>query len=284
MEKIFLWKDEAVITKAGRPSIHPMLLGKKAPAILIIPGGGYSTVCETTEGSPIGRKFNELGYHAFILDYRTAPLAYYPAPQLDAMRAMKMIRSNAEKWQVDQDRVYVCGFSAGGHLAGSLGTICNALDASNGDECDSFSHIPTGMILCYGVLAFEEWSHAGSMKNLLGDKFEEHRTEYSLPDRVDGTTPPAFMFHTVRDQVVDYRNSIRFAEAMAKAGRPCQLALTCWGDHGMLLAKNTLDGESWPEQADRFFRSVILSENDPGFRERYTNKYQAALVQTVSAE
>ena len=276
MEKIYLWNDSSILTKADRPSITfmPAETEGDAPAVLVIPGGSYSSVCETTEGSPIGRKFNALGYHAFILDYRTDP-CHFPAPQLDAMRAVKMIRANAAQWHVDPHRVYSCGFSAGGHLAGALGTICHDLDASAGDVCDQYSALPDGMILCYGVLAFEEWSHNGTQRCLLGENFREIRKDYSLPDFVTEKTPPAFVFHTVGDQVVSYRNALCFADAMARAGRPCQLALTYWGDHGMLLANDTLDAVSWPEQADAFFKSVILSETDPGFRARYTNKYQS---------
>lgn len=276
MKKVYLWSDESIRTKSDRPSITPMLIGndRKSPAVLIIPGGGYSIVCEATEGSPIGKKFNSLGYHAFILDYRTAPCRY-PAPQQDAVRAIKMIRANADKWMVDPDEIYVCGFSAGGHLAASLGTICRSLDANDHDRCDEFSARPDGMILCYGVLAFEEWSNLKTQENLLGENFRNIRQEFSLPAFVSEDTPPAFLFHTICDQVVDFRNSIVFAEAMAAAGRPCQLALNNWGDHGMLLARNTLDSVTWPEQADAFFKSVRLSGSDPEFRERYTNKYQA---------
>ena len=112
MEKIYLWKDENIKTAADRPSVTLFLLdtAQKRPAILVIPGGGYGSVCESTEGSPIARKFNALGYHAFVLDYRVAP-EVFPAPQLDAMRAMKIIRGNAAKWNIDADKVCCCGFS-----------------------------------------------------------------------------------------------------------------------------------------------------------------------------
>ena len=278
MEKIYLWQDTAIKTKVDRPSIVPMLLDTPAaPAILIIPGGGYGTVCGSTEGAPICKKFNELGYHAFVLDYRTAP-ARFPEPQLDAMRAMKIIRANAQKWNIIPDQIYSCGFSAGGHLAGSLGVLCDDLDASDNDFCDAFSHRPDGMLLCYGVLAFEEWSHLGTQQNLLGDDFRSIRKQYSLPEFVNQNTPPAFLMHTIRDQWVSFRNSIVFAEAMAEAERPCELVLNYWGDHGMLLGKDTLDVITWPEQADAFFKSVLLSRTDPEFRTRYTHPYQAKHV------
>ena len=113
-EKIYLWSDPSIRTRCDRPSITPYLCSEPGirPAILVIPGGGYGMVCETTEGSPIARKFNELGFHAFVLDYRTAP-SRWPEPQLDAMRAVKIIRGRADEWQIDGEKVSVCGFQPG---------------------------------------------------------------------------------------------------------------------------------------------------------------------------
>ena len=273
--KCYLWQDETLRTVADRPSITPVLINSEElrPAVLVIPGGGYGSVCESTEGSPIAKRFTELGYHAFVLDYRTAPHRF-PAPQLDAMRAIKMIRSNAGEWRVDPDRVYVCGFSAGGHLAASLGTLCDELDASAGDKADNFSARPDAMILCYGVLAFEDWSHIGTQSNLLGENFKSIRHEYSTVKKVTAQTPPAFLMHTIMDQVVSYRNSVEFAEAMARNNVPCRLELYNWGDHGMLLGKNT-DVESWTAQAYAFLEELERAKNDPDFRASYTNSYQA---------
>ena len=281
MEKIYLWKNENIKTAADRPSITPFLLenAEKRPAILLIPGGGYGSVCEKTEGTPVARKFNELGFHVFVLDYRVAP-ERFPAPQLDAMRAIKIIRGNAGKWNVDADKICSCGFSAGGHLAASLGNLCDNLDASDGDEFDNYSHLPYAMILCYGVVAFEEWSHTGTQKNLLGDDFKNIRKDYSPAALVNEKTPPAFLWHTICDQMVDYRNSVEFALAMARYKRPCELMLGYWGDHGMLLAKNTADLCQWTSQAVNFIETVIEAEKDPSILQRYTHAYQALQVQS----
>ena len=286
MQKIFLWDDETLTVRSGsRPSIVPFLLedDKIHPAVLVIPGGGYGCVCESSEGSPIALKFNELGYHAFVLDYRTAP-DHWPAPQLDGMRAMKLIRANAEMWRVDPGKVAACGFSAGAHLAGSLGILCDALDASAGDAADGFSHIPDVMILCYGVLAFAPWSHLGTQNNLLGEDFAGSVSDYSLPEHVSEKTPPAFLMHTVCDQAVAFKNSMVFAEAMAAHKRPCQLALNYWGDHGMLLGIDTLDAVNWPVQAHAFMQSLEMMKNDPDFRERYTNAYQSMAENRVFSD
>ena len=275
MEKFYLWHDENIRTADDQPSITimPVADGEVHPAVLVIPGGGYGCVCKSSEGFPIAGKFNELGYHAFVLDYRTAP-SRWPEPQLDAMRAMKMIRANAAKWRVDPAMVAACGFSAGAHLAGSLGILCGNLDASAGDEVDEYSHIPDVLILCYGVLAFAPWSHLGTQNNLLGDDFEKIAVDYSLPEKVSADTPPAFLMHTVCDQMVSYRNSMEFASAMAEKKRPCELMLNYWGDHGMVLGKDTLDVVHWPEAADNFIRSLRMSSEDENFRGRYTNAYQ----------
>lgn len=282
--KIYLWRDEVIRTKADRPSISCYLLPAEnpKPAILIIPGGGYSTVCEDMEGSPVAQEFNKLGFHAFVLDYRTAP-DRWPAPQLDAMRAMKIIRGNAEKWNIDPRKISVCGFSAGGHLAGCLGGICNGLDASDGDSFDSVSHRPDAMILCYGVLAFADWSNLETMHNLLGDSCSELRDACSLTTHVDENTPPTFLMHTICDQLVSYRNSMEFAEAMARTRLPCQLALYYWGDHGMLLGGNTSDVGCWPVQARNFLANLWNCADDPaGFFRKYTNPYQAELNRALS--
>lgn len=275
MEKIYLWDDEAIRSAVDRPSITPMLCndGKIHPAILVIPGGGYCNVCESTEGSPIGRGFNELGYHAFILDYRTAP-SRWPEPQLDAMRAMKIIRKMADDWRVDSEKISVCGFSAGAHLAGSLGILCGELDC--GSDLARFSHLPYTMIFCYGVLSFEQWSHRGTCLNLLGGDFAGDVKKYSLVENVTSLTPPAFLMHTICDQAVSYRNSMLFAEAMAAAKVPCELALNYWGQHGMLLGKNTLDVGAWQHSAVNFIKTVEMMRSDKDYIERYTNAYQSA--------
>lgn len=275
MDKLFLYADENIKTAAGRPSVTPMLISddKNHPGVMIIPGGGYGGVCEDTEGSPIGRKFNELGYHAFILDYRTAP-SRWPSPQCDAMRAMRMLRAGREKFRLAAGQLAVCGFSAGAHLAASLGTVCKCVADGSPDELEKFSYQPDVMILCYGVLSLAPWSHNGTRDNLLGEENAGDWQDFSPAENVSADTPPAFLMHTVCDQLVPFENSMVFARAMAESGRPCELMLNYWGEHGMLLGKKTLDVVMWPEMADRFMQSVYRSAADPQFMERYTNGWQ----------
>ena len=249
---ILLWKDPAK-NQAPAPELCCYLLpGKmKRPAVLVIPGGGYGGVCEATEGEPIARKFNELGFHAFVLHYRVAPHRF-PEPQEDVFRAIRLIRANAGKWCVIPDQLAVCGFSAGGHLAASAGTLFDEIHADAGDEADSQEMRPNALILCYPVISFTDFPHLGSGKNLLGERFEECRERYSLEKRVSEKTPPAFLWHTAEDQTVPWQNSVLMAEALYEKKIPCSLHIFPHGPHGMLLGTGTPDIVMWPEMAKRF--------------------------------
>ena len=271
-QKIALWNNKSdcnssiTVFPAGDSS-------QPRPAVLVIPGGAYRVVCEATEGTPIALTFNRLGYHAFVLDYRVAPHTF-PDALHDAVRAVKIIRAHAEEWQIIPDRIVSCGFSAGAHLAGSLGILADESFGNAGDEYDSCSGMVNAMILSYGVLVHAPWSHEGSWRNLSGGD-KQIVEQCSLDRKISVRTPPAFIWATMGDQIVDCRNSIVFAEAMRKAGRPCELHLYPWGDHGMLLGLDTPDVGSWPMAADRFLQAQwAMRENPEEIRKKYTNPYQ----------
>ena len=231
------------------------------PAMLVIPGGGYHVVCEDREGAPIAAAFEALGFRSFVLNYRCAPNRF-PTPQLDAIRAIKLIRANASEWGVMPDQIAVCGFSAGGHLASTCAYLADELDAqaADGDAADAVSGRPNGVVLAYAVLsATGEWMHRGTYANLLGGLDDAAMLKHlSFDQRVTAKTPSAFIWHTRTDSVVDYRNSVVSAEAMWRAGRPCHLSIFPTGNHGLCLgfdagAKRE-DVAFWPAQVKAFFR------------------------------
>ncbi len=279
-----LWKNLPPDPEQLPPSITPFLLPdeRPRPAVLVIPGGGYCCVCESIEGTPVARRFNELGYHAFVLNYR-CKTHLFPEPQQDALRAMKMIRGNARKWRIIPDRICACGFSAGGHLTACLGTIAQEIDASAGDEFDSVNGVPDVLFLSYPVISLEPWSHADSGKFLFGRDYRKYIKKYSLQHRVTEQTPPTFLWHTVRDQVVPFRNSVYFAEALADAGVPCSLHLYPYGDHGMLLGLDTRDVFKWTQAAVDFAEVQFLRRaaeklgKTEEFQQLYTHPRQALL-------
>ncbi|NLF93954.1 MAG: alpha/beta hydrolase, partial [Oligosphaeraceae bacterium] len=243
------------------------------PCVLVIPGGGYHCVCSASEGAPIAQRFNQLGFHAAVLHYRVKP-AFFPAPVEDAIRAMRIIRGQAGSWHINPSCIAVCGFSAGGHLAACLGTsIAQGIPALAGDDYDRYEYVPNYLLLSYSVLSFTQNRNPGCAENLLGkERANQEKLSFSPDQCVTRHTPPAFIWHTLTDQIVDYNSSVLFAQAMAAQQRPCELHLFPRGDHGMLLGLHTPDLAIWPTLAKRFINAQ--EKFSPKLAPRYTNPYQ----------
>ncbi len=204
-------------------------------AILVIPGGGYKAVCSDREGEPIALAFLARGMNAFVLHYTVTPKDPY-APLVDASAAMHHIRENAEKYFINPERVFAVGFSAGGHLTATLGTMWNDETLLSKIHIPCGANRPTGMILCYPVID----DHLGSFMNLLGDKSEDLslREHFMVSKRVDANTSPAFIIHTATDEVVPIANSLRIAEALSNHGIMYEMHIYPFGPHGMALANS----------------------------------------------
>ncbi len=209
-------------------------INRTRPAILIFPGGGYEFTSER-EAEPIALMFAHAGFNAFVLDYSVAPVRY-PAQLLEASAAVALIRKNHLEWNTLPDKIAVCGFSAGGHLAASVGTmwqenfIHKALDIGSGDNK------PNAMILCYPVITGLEKAHRGSFDNLLGMDAEHSMTEYlSLENRVSPLCPPSFLWHTFDDNVVPVKNSLLMAAALEENNVPFEMHIYDSGVHGLSL-------------------------------------------------
>ncbi len=262
METVKLWhrKESAGTGNPAddfEPYFETYLLDKTQPlrgAVVVCPGGGYS--CRAPhEAAPIALKFNELGFHAFVLHYRVTPYRY-PAPQRDVFRAIKLIRSRAAEWGINAAQIAVLGFSAGGHLTASAGTLYNEVDANAGDAADAFSQRPDAIIPCYPVISFGDWGHRGSGENLLGEKLAEIGGRFSLEARVTADTPPTFLWHTATDQAVPVRCSMEFATACWKNGVKAELHVFPEGPHGIGLAPDYPDAKRWPKLAAAFLTTT----------------------------
>jgi acetyl esterase/lipase len=218
-----------------RPRLDTYILDgdKVRGSVLICPGGGYSFVAER-EAEPIALQFNAAGFHAFILYYSTVPRRH-PQPLLDVSRAMCIIRNNAQEWRVDSQKIAVCGFSAGGHLAASLGVHWEKSYLSDTLGIEKGKNKPNALILCYPVITSGEFTHAGSFKNLLGDQ-TDLLSEMSLELQVNDKVPPAFIWHTVKDTTVPVENSMLFAQALREKDIPFELHIYPEGGHGLSLA------------------------------------------------
>lgn len=214
---------------------------KKRPAILIFPGGGYRRRSDR-EGEPVAMQYLAMGCHAFILHYSVAPNRFPTALQ-EAARAIADIREHAAEWKIDPDKILVCGFSAGGHLAGSIGTFWHNPIASEVLGLTAEQIRPNGLILCYPVITAGDFCHQGSFDHLLGEAPDEQQlTLVSLENQVTAQMPPVFLWHTLTDQSVPVENSLFLASAMRQAGVSFELHIYPDGVHGLSLANEETGG------------------------------------------
>lgn len=219
------------------PKIETYILKgeQKRGAVLICPGGGYGYTSER-EAEPIALEFNAAGFHAFVLHYSVAPRKH-PQPLLDVSRAIRRIREHAEEWNIVKDKIAVCGFSAGGHVAASLGVHWDKPFLQDGYDDHAETNRPNALILSYPVISSGEHTHRDSFNNLLGAEPEASLlAEMSLEEQVNEKTPPAFIWHTFEDQLVPVENSLLFAQAMRRLGIPFELHIYPEGPHGLSLA------------------------------------------------
>ena len=240
------------IYQVGTPGFYaffPSNQENKGAAVLICPGGGYERLAYVISGTQLAKWFNSIGISAFVLNYR---LPNSPdlkqreiAPLQDAQRAVKIIRANAEKWQIQADKIGVLGTSAGGHLAANLGTATEDT-AKVGDELDKLSFNPNFIILISPVVTMGENTHAGSRKNLLGaNPSKELIEKYSLEKQVTARTPAAFIVHAADDEAVSPRNSLLFYNALLDKNIGASLHIFPKGGHSIALRNNPGSTETW---------------------------------------
>lgn len=253
---IVLWENNAPNAVGEEitdiPTLTPFLSAKETAsgaAVIVFPGGGYSHLSETKEGSNVAKWLNSLGISAFVVKYRLGMKYHEPNQLLDASRAIRIVRSRAKEWNLDEKRIGILGFSAGGHLASTLGTHFDSGKVDAKDAIERVSSRPNLMILIYPVISMGEYTHAGSKKNLLGQNpTAEQIRKYSNELQVTKDTPPTFLVHTLNDSAVPVENSMMFATALRKAGVPFEFHLYEKGPHGFGLAPTNPILASWTER------------------------------------
>ena len=207
----------------------------KRSAILVIPGGGYAICCADREGGPIAEAFVEHGFNAFVLHYSTTSNSdeKFPGQLIEASMAMQHIRQNAREYHIEPERVFVCGFSAGGHLAASLGTMWHLPEVA--DKVPDGINKPTGMVLVYPVISGAY--HQSSFQSLLRKDAptEEDLATCSIEKFVDGRSVPAFVMHTFNDELADVRNSLTLASAYKEANLSMEMHIYPDAPHGIAL-------------------------------------------------
>lgn len=234
---------------------------KNRPAMIVFPGGGYTHTYEG-EGEPIALKYVSAGFCAFVLNYSVYP-ARFPQALTEALMAVGYVRENAEAFGVDPHRIYVCGFSAGGHLAACTGTLWNHACLDGHLEGDRALYRPDGMVLAYPVITP---LHKGSYLNLFS-KNEDELTEevielLSLQNQVTKDTPPAFVWHNSDDTGVPVECSLLFGLALHRHKIPFEMRVWENGGHGVCLGtyvtkdyheiEKPLDCAVWVDESVRF--------------------------------
>jgi acetyl esterase/lipase len=260
--QIPLWPLAAPLAKGAGPDDIPAILlylpssHQPTPGIVICPSGSYQSLSLDHDGRQVAEWLNNLGIAAFVLKYRVAPTYRYPAPLLDAQRALRYVRSNASLYNVVENEIGIMGFSAGGHLAAMAATHFDAGKASPSDGIDRMSPRPDFLVLIYPVITCSEpFLHALSCSNLLGDHPDPSLAVLvSNEKHVTPKTPPTFLFHTYDDATVPVENSLAFFGALRKAGVPAELHIYEHGPHGVGLALDDPVLSTWPKLLENWFR------------------------------
>ena len=227
------------------PTLTPYFAppGKATGASFIIcPGGGYAALAPH-EGFQYAIWLNEQGITGFVLKYRLGSNGYrHPAMMQDVQRAIRYVRANAEKWNLDPNKIGVMGSSAGGHLASTALTHFDAGNPAAADPIDRASSRPSLGILCYAVITMGPDTHSGSKRYLLGDNPDSSLVELlSNEKQVTANTPPVFIFHTFEDSTVKVENALEFASALRRNKVPFALHIYPKGSHGMGLGSAQWD-------------------------------------------
>lgn len=212
-----------------------VLMIKKRPMLLICPGGGYNNVSDR-EGEPLAVRFLAMGFHVGVVRYSVAP-AVYPAALKELANAMKLVHEYADEWNVDEEKIFVLGCSAGGHLAATLGVYWQEdwLAELSGVKKEWLR--PAGMILCYPVITSGEFAHRGSFDTLLkGEESVELLDKLSLERHVTEHVPPVFIWHTGSDTTVPVENSLMFVQELHKCGVEVEFHMYPVGIHGLAAA------------------------------------------------
>lgn len=251
-------KDEILwIENVQVPALEVFLPSKQnatGKAVVICPGGSYQGLAYDLEGTDIAKSLCAKGIAAFVLKYRLPTSGSSQEgckiPLQDAQRAMRIVRHNSKTWNIAKSQIGIMGFSAGGHLASTVGTHFDAKESSIFDKVDTLSAKPDFMALIYPVITMKSgYTHEGSRNNLIGETPVKDLIDYySNEGHVNKNTSPAFIVHASDDSSVNVMNSILFYQALEKAGVAAELHIYPEGGHGFGLAIGQNYLKTWIER------------------------------------
>jgi len=269
IKTIRLWPGDAPQAKGDKcedvptiTEIDPQFGMANGSAVVIFPGGGYRSLTSPLESREIADWFAVRGFKAFVVSYRLASHGYpLPVPLLDAQRALQTVRAHASDYHIGPNRIVAIGFSAGGHLAALAATQVLPGTPGAQDAVERVSSRPDYLVLGYAWIGAisSDTSHLSYCKafNFM-DQCEALRRAYSPDLFVTKDTPPTFIYHTYNDQTVPVEQSLRFYDALLKAGVPAEMHLFASGPHGSGLGRGDPALDQWPGLLEAWLRAQGL--------------------------
>jgi acetyl esterase/lipase len=254
------------VYKVSKPTLSVFFPAKEVAtntAVVICPGGGYKLLAIEKEGYKVAKWLNTLGITAVVLKYRlpndSIMINKSIGPLQDAQEAIRIVRRNAKKWNLNEDKIGIMGFSAGGHLASTLTTHYNDTLYNLGDN---LSAKPNFSLLIYPVISMNsEITHQGSKTNLLGESpSNELVTAFSNELQITAATPKTFLVHASDDGSVPVENSVLYYLALKANQVPAELHIYEKGGHGFGLGKENTS-KNWTFDCENWLKLNILNEN-----------------------
>ncbi len=265
--------EKTAIAELYIPDIYEEIgCNKVFPCIILCPGGGYAMRSQR-EDEPTVLRFLGSGMAVIKVEYSCGTEGgHYPTQLLQVSAAVVLARRNAQKWHIDTEKIVVMGYSAGGHLAATVGVqwqetfICDILGSKAGENKVN------GMVLCYPVITSGKFTHEDSIKFLLGeDKYQipSERKKVSLENMVTQNTPKAFLWHTFEDDLVPVENTLKMAQALREQGIQFELHIYPEGPHGLAICEETTADvkehlhpcadyvSSWVEHCIKWIREIV---------------------------
>jgi acetyl esterase/lipase len=244
-EKITGNKGSRNLTNVSKPTITVYRPDKEKDtgvAVVIAPGGGYSVLAWDHEGEDVATWLNGLGVTGVLLKYRVPGKQGQShddpsfAPVQDAQRALSLVRSKAKEWGLDEKRIGMLGFSAGGHLTAMTATNFDKRGYEPIDDADKVSCRPDFAVMIY----------PGGVVNKDG--------ELAPGIRVTKETPPAFFAHCSDDKVSS-ENSVALYLALKKAGVPAEMHLYATGGHGFGMRPGKGPVSDWTKRCEEWLHT-----------------------------
>ena len=260
-ETVKIWENTSLHkVKSEMYVFYPEAEKNNHTAVIICPGGSYCYLGIRQEGYEVAKKLTEQGFTAFVLRYRVGMYAaQHPDMIQDLQRAIQLVREGAEKYKIDEKKVGIIGFSAGGHLVGTAATYFEENFMATLGINPQVSLKPCFTVMVYPVVTMREpYTHQKSRKSLLGAKpAEELLHKMSLEENVHHNMPPLLILQAKDDKVVNYNNSVMLTNNLTKAGIDHKFILYNTGGHGFgALPKKETDFAVWFNDFMKWYNDI----------------------------